>query len=667
MNQIFRSGAVVLLAALPLWASAQKTVVVEDPSGKVKVSVTIGKDIAYAVTHEDDVMIAPSPISMTLEDGTVFGQEPRLRKVSRKSEDQVIHPPLYKKQSIRDCYNEMTLSFRGGYDLVFRAYGDGAAYRFVSHRKAPFKVMAEQATFNLPDNPKVYAATPKGREVDGKESQYHSSFQNTYRHVALSEWDKQRLAFLPVLAEGADGKKVCITEADLLDYPGMYLKVASDNRGWQGDFAAYPKDVSVEVRGLKGMVKTREPYIARVEGETKFPWRVVVVSERDADLLCNDMVYKLATPAAEGDYSWVKPGKVAWDWWNDWNIYGVDFRAGINTETYKHYIDFASRFGIEYVILDEGWAVAGPADLFQVVPEIDLEELVAYANQKNVGLILWAGYRAFDRDMDRVCRHYAAMGIKGFKIDFMDRDDQYMVDFNRRCAETGAKYKLLVDLHGTYKPTGLQCTYPNAINFEGVHGLEELKWAAPGTDQVTYDVTMPFIRMVAGPVDYTQGAMNNANRENFRAVYSEPMSQGTRCRQLAAYVIFDSPLNMLCDAPTNYLKEEECARFIAAIPTVWDETKAIDGRVGEYILMARRKSDTWYVGGLTDWNARDVLLDFAFLGEGAYEAEIFQDGPNADRVGKDYQRKVMRIPADRKLRLHMAPGGGFALKIRACR
>lgn len=477
MNQIFRTGAAVLLAALPLWASAQKTVEVTDPSGKVKVSVTIGKDIAYAVTHEDDVMIAPSPISMTLEDGTVFGQEPRLRKVSRKSEDQVIHPPLYKKQSIRDCYNEMTLSFRGGYDLVFRAYGDGAAYRFVSHRKAPFKVMAEQATFNLPDNPKVYAATPKGREVDGKESQYHSSFQNTYRHVALSEWDKQRLAFLPVLAEATDGKKVCITEADLLDYTGMYLKVASDNRGWQGDFAAYPKDVSVEVRGLKGMVKTREPYIARVEGETKFPWRVVVVSERDADLLCNDMVYKLATPAAEGDYSWVKPGKVAWDWWNDWNIYGVDFRA----------------------------------------------------------------------------------------------------------------------------------------------------------------------------------------------VYSEPMSQGTRCRQLAAYVIFDSPLNMLCDAPTNYLKEEECARFISAIPTVWDETKAIDGRVGEYILMARRKSDTWYVGGLTDWNARDVLLDFAFLGEGAYEAEIFQDGPNADRVGKDYQRKVMRIPADRKLRLHMAPGGGFALKIRACR
>ena len=557
MNLLSRKWTAILLIAVPFWANAQKGIELKDPSGKIQLNVMLGNTVTYSVSHGEDVIIETSPVSMTLTDGTVFGKEPRLKKKKYRSENQMIYPPIYRKQSIKDHFNELTLEFKGGYSLVFRAYEDGVAYRFISDLKKPFMVESEQAVFNLPNNPKVFAATPKGRKIDGVENQYHSSFQNTYRHVELSKWDKSRLAFLPVLSESENGKKVCITEADLLNYPGMFLKVSSDNKGFYGEFAAYPKDISVEVRGLKGMVKTREPYIAKVEGRTVFPWRVMVISEKDTDLLCSDMVYKLATPAAEADYSWIKPGKVAWDWWNDWNLYGVDFRAGVNTETYKYYIDFASKFGIEYVILDEGWAVAGPADLFQIVPEIDMEELIRYADSKKVGLILWAGYRAFDLDMERVCKHYSAMGIKGFKIDFMDRDDQYMVDFNRRCAETGAKYKLLIDLHGTHKPTGLQRTYPNAINFEGVHGLEEMKWAQPGTDQVTYDVTMPFIRMVAGPLDYTQGAMNNANKENFKAVYSEPMSQGTRCRQLAQYIIFDSPLNMLCDAPTNYLKEEE--------------------------------------------------------------------------------------------------------------
>lgn len=663
MNLLSRKWTAILLMAVPFWANAQKGIELKDPSGKIQLNVMLGNTVTYSVSHGEDVIIETSPISMTLTDGTVFGKEPRLKKKKYRTENQMIYPPIYRKQSIKDHFNELTLDFKGGYSLVFRAYEDGVAYRFISDLKKPFMVESEQAVFNLPNNPKVFAATPKGRKIDGVENQYHSSFQNTYRHVELSKWDKSRLAFLPVLSESENGKKVCITEADLLNYPGMFLKVSSDNKGFYGEFAAYPKDISVEVRGLKGMVKTREPYIAKVEGRTAFPWRVMVISEKDTDLLCSDMVYKLATPAAEADYSWIKPGKVAWDWWNDWNLYGVDFRAGVNTETYKYYIDFASKFGIEYVILDEGWAVAGPADLFQIVPEIDMEELIRYADSKKVGLILWAGYRAFDLDMERVCKHYSAMGIKGFKIDFMDRDDQYMVDFNRRCAETGAKYKLLIDLHGTHKPTGLQRTYPNAINFEGVHGLEEMKWAQPGTDQVTYDVTMPFIRMVAGPLDYTQGAMNNANKENFKAVYSEPMSQGTRCRQLAQYIIFDSPLNMLCDAPTNYLKEEECTKFIAAIPTVWEETKALCGEVGKYLAMARQKNDVWYVGALTNWDSRDMELDLSFLGEGEYKAEIFEDGINADRVGKDYKRKVIPVPADRRLKIHMVSGGGHVMRI----
>lgn len=642
---------------------AQQTLTLKDPTGKMEVCVKLDDTIKYSVLHEGDIMIAPSPISMELMDGTILGKSPRLKKQSRNTENNIITTHLYKSKTIQDNYNELILNFKGNYSLVFRAYEDGAAYRFITNSKDSLFVKNEQAVFNLPGNPKIYASTPKGRRIDGMENQYHSSFQNVYRHVNLSDWDKSRLAFLPVLSEGKDGKKVCITEADLLNYPGMFVNVSKGNQGFYGTFAAYPKDVSVEVRGLKGVVKTREPYIAKVAGKSRFPWRVIVVSEEDSDLLCNDMVYKLSTPA-EGDYSWVKPGKVAWDWWNDWNIYGVDFRTGINTETYKYYIDFASRFGIEYVILDEGWAVPGPADLFQVVPEIDLKELIAYANKKNVGLILWAGYRAFDLDMERVCKHYSSLGIKGFKIDFMDRDDQYMVDFNHRCAKIGAKYKLLIDLHGTFKPTGLQRTYPNAINFEGVHGLEEMKWAVAGTDQVTYDVTMPFIRMLAGPLDYTQGAMNNANKKSFRSVYSEPMSQGTRCRQLAQYVIFDSPLNMLCDSPTNYLKEEECTKFIADIPTVWDETKVLEGKVGEYIAMARQKDGVWYIGAMTNWDEREMTLDLSFLESGNYQVEIFKDGVNADRVGKDYKRQVMKLPANKKVDIHMAKGGGVAIKIK---
>lgn len=653
----------VLAFLLPSMAFADKVVELNDPSGKIQIKVIIGEDIRYSVSHGEDVMIAPSPVSMSLADGTIFGQKPKLKKTTRRSVDNMIYPPIYKKKSIKDNYNEMKLDFKGGYSLVFRAYEDGVAYRFISNLNAPFIVKDEPVVFNLPADQKVFVAVPKGREINGKKDPFHSSFQNVYQHTSISQWNKEEQAFLPVLVEGKNNKKVCITEADLLNYPGMFLRSSKSGYGFESLFASYPKDIEVTTRGLKGVVTSREDYIAKVEGKTSFPWRVMVISENDAELLCNDMVYKLATPAPKADYSWIKPGKVAWDWWNDWSLYQVDFQAGINTDTYKYYIDFASKYGMEYVILDEGWAVPGAADLMQIVPEIDLKELIRYAKSKNVDLILWAGYRAFDLNMENVCKHYAAMGIKGFKVDFMDRDDQCMVDFHRRCAEVGLKYKLLMDLHGTYKPTGLQRTFPNTINFEGVHGLEEMKWAKPETDQVMYDVTFPFIRMVAGPLDYTQGAMNNAQKNNFKAIYSEPMSQGTRCRQLAEYIIFDSPLNMLCDSPSNYMKEEECTKFIAEIPTVWDETLPLEGKVGEHIVMARQKGDVWYVGALTDWAARDMELDLSFLGEGKYKAEIFEDGMNADQVGKDYKHRSISVPENKKLTIHMAPGGGFIMRI----
>lgn len=661
-----KTGLTLLVAlALCNFVFGQKNFTLSSPDGKVKAEINIGKTIEYSVFHQTDLLVSKSPVSLRFTDGTSPGINAKLKKATKKSVNEVIDAVIYKKNKISDNYNELYLSFRGDYSLIFRAYNDGVAYRFSTDRKKPFTVVNEQAEFNFPGDPKVYAAyvnDDNGRK-DTFEKQFFNSFENQYQHIALSNWNPKRLAFLPLVIEGKNGKKICITESDLLDYPGMYLH-GNGSGGLAGVFAPVPKKIKPGGHNmLQGLVQSREPYIAVCEGKTNFPWRAVIVAENDYELTNSDMVYKLATPSQLSDISWIKPGKVAWDWWNDWNIKNVDFQTGVNNATYKYYIDFASKYKIEYVILDEGWAVNLKADLYQIVPEIDLKELIAYAKSKNVDLILWAGYNAFNKDMEGICRHYSEMGIKGFKVDFMDRDDQPMVDFYHRAAQIAAKYHLMLDFHGAFKPAGLQRTYPNVINFEGVHGLEQMKWSPSSVDQVTYDVTIPFIRMVAGPMDYTQGAMRNATRDNYRPVNSEPMSQGTRCRQLAEYVIFESPLNMLCDNPSAYMTEKECTEFIAEIPTVWDETVALNGEIAKYITIARRKGNVWYLGSMTNWDARKLDLDLSFLGEGDFRAEIFRDGVNAHRAASDYRKYTIDIPTDRKMQISMAPGGGFVMKI----
>lgn len=648
-------------------AAASKHYELKSPDGDLVVSIEAGEGISYSLTHGEDLLLDKTGISMTTVEGVLFGGIQPVKKVSRRSVSETIETVVYKKAEVKDEFNEITLRFKQ-FSVVFRAYDDGMAYRFISHLKGQYRIDYEMASFNFAQDWNMWAAYVS-QHTETLDSQFYNSFENRYSYAPLSEWDKSRMAFLPLLVDGPNGKKIAITESDLLNYPGMYLY--NDMRDGDTDcelearFAPYPDEVKQGGHNnLQMEVQSRRPYIAECSGEQAFPWRIVAVSENDVQMADNDMVYRLATPADPAtDWSWVKPGKVAWDWWNDWNIDGVDFKSGINNETYKYYIDFASANGIEYVILDEGWSVNGAADLFQVVPSINLELLVKYASERNVGLILWAGYWAFDRDMEKVCKHYSEMGIKGFKIDFMDRDDQYMVDFHRRAAEMTAKYHMLADFHGSYKPAGLHRTYPNVINFEGVHGLETMKWSGASVDQVTYDVTFPYIRMMAGPVDYTQGAMRNATRGNYHAVYNEPMSQGTRCRQLAQYVIFDSPLNMLCDSPSNYMREQECLNFIAAVPTVWDETKGLCGKVGEYIAIARRSGDDWYVGAMTDWSSRELVLDLTFLPEGSYEVVIYRDGANAYRIARDYRMEVIDLPSDCKLTVKMAPGGGFAAKI----
>ena len=650
--------AFLLLISINLVAQKQYTL--QSPNEKITVTINTGDQLSYSVMHENTVVLADSPIGMELDNGTVLGAPAKALSDKKTSVDEIIEANFYKRNEIEDHYNELALTFKGLYKVIFRAYDEGVAYRFQTGIAKPFNVVSEIADFNFDDDYQAlipYVLRRAGQEGDIINQQFYNSFENTYTRVNLSQMDPEKLAFLPLLVELKDGKKVVITEADLDDFPGLYLRNEKGKTGFTAVHAGYPK---TEEQGghnnLQYLVKERENYVAQVDRKRFYPWRCLLISENDKDLADSDLVYKLASPCRVDDLSWIKPGKVAWDWWNAWNIYGVDFKTGINNDTYKYYIDFASKYGIEYVILDEGWAVNKKADLFQVVPEINLKALVQYAKERNVGLVLWAGYAAIDKDMELVCQYYSDLGIKGFKVDFMDRDDQKVVDFYYRMAAMAAKYHLFIDFHGAYKPTGLSRTYPNVLNFEGVYGLEQAKWDN-NSDLVLNEVTIPFIRMVAGPLDYTQGAMKNACKNCFAAVYTEPMSQGTRCRQLAEYVIFESPFNMLCDSPSNYLQEDECTKFIASVPTTWDETIVLDGKVGEYLVVARKKGYKWYIGAITNWEERDMEVDITALKSGAKSGKIFRDGPNANRVGKDYVTEQLQIWGN-TIKFHLAKGGG---------
>jgi len=638
---------------------AQKVYELSSPDGKLRTTVSVGDHITYTLTHELTGVLAASPISMTLASGEALGKTPKGVKVRRSTVDRTVASPFYKKSTVVEKYNEMVLTFNGSYGLIFRAYNDGLAYRFTTSRKGDMIIVAEEFTLNFPKDYMSFSAY--SRPEGAFENQMINSFEGTYTHKSISELDVKKLIYLPMYIALDEGKKLVITEVDLYGYPGTFFN-GNGVQSLNAVYAKYPK--KTELRRYTDYVVERENYMARTAGARNFPWRVMIVAENDAALLSNDLVYSLAEPCRIADPSWIKPGISIWDWWHNTALTGVDFHSGMNTETFKHYIDFAAKYGLEYVQVDAGWSV-NYDNFFEIKPEIDIAELVRYGESKNVGILLWVLYRTFHQDMENISRHYADMGVKGFKIDFMDRDDQQIADFIYAAAETCAKYKLLINLHGIHKPTGLQRTWPNVINYEGVMGLEVLKFgeAEFPLDLVTNEVTIPFIRMVAGPLDYTPGAMINANKENFRFVYSEPMSQGTRCRQLAAYIVFDAPLAMMVDRPSNYEKEQECANFISKTPTVWEQTVPLENKISEYVSVARKKGGEWYIGGMTNWNERELTFDLSFLGDGNFKAELFTDGVNANRIASDYKKEVINIPANRKLTIKMAQGGGFAARI----
>lgn len=661
-----RITLLLMVLTLGLPASAQKKVyTLASPNGRLITNIAAKEGgVTYDLVHDGEVLMVPSLIGLDFTQGDKSFYNVTVKKTSRRTIDETITSPFTRQSSMRNYCNELTLHLKEGLSIVFRAYNEGLAYRFVWEGK-PGQVNREEVQYIFARNWNTTAPYIISFDSMRHEIQYSTSFENHYTTQPLSQLDPRRLCFLPIMIHADNGIKVCLTESSLCDYPGLYLRGTSESGILVGNHAPLPSRVEQGGHNnLQLLVKERENYIADMDKTKHFPWRIMMVGTA-TEIAMNNLSYLLGEPSRLDDISWIRPGKVAWDWWNNWNIGGVPFEAGINNDTYKHYIDFAARYGIEYVILDEGWAINGKADLFQVVPEIDLPMLVRYASEHNVGIILWAGYYAFDRDMERVCRHYSQMGVKGFKVDFMDRDDQIVTDFYRRTAETCARYHLVVDFHGAFKPAGLNRTFPNVLNFEGVFGLEQMRWAGLEWDQMRYDCEIPFIRQSAGPMDYTQGAMLNGCQNSFHPCWNEPMSQGTRCHQLALYIVLESPLNMLCDSPTNYEKEPDYTRFVAEIPTVWDETRVLQGEVGEYIVTARRKDNTWYVGGITNWTARDVEIALPTVDQNIgsnYTIELYTDGANAHRRGNDYSHQTISSHLA-PLTLHLAPGGGFVAKI----
>ena len=658
-----KKGSILLFFIMTVCMAMAKSYLVTSPNGRLKAQVEVGKTLSYQLTWDDQLLVSPSTLSLKTEAGH-WGVNSRLAQAKKSSHQGSFQAFAYKKAVVTDNYNQLLLRFKDGFSVVFRMYDEGMAYRFISNTQKELKIEDEEVSLHFAKD--CDAFIPYVRDSGNREDQLQNSFENTYKHTKLSKLRTDRILFSPFVVEADNGVKVAVAESDVENYPGLFFLGDGQSPSLTGVSAPYPKkQVQGGYHKLQLIAKGREPYLTKSYKGQAFPWRIFCVATEDAQLLDNDMVYRLAAPNRIGDTSWIKPGKVAWEWWNNWGVYNVDFKTGINTETYKYYIDFASRNGIEYVILDEGWAVNLKADLFQIIPEIDLKGIIDYANSKNVGIILWAGYYAFERDMERVCKHFSEMGAKGFKIDFINRDDAASVDFHYRAAAMAAKYKMMVDFHGTYKPTGLNRTYPNVVNFEGVYGLEQNMWAtAAKHDQPLYDVTVPFTRMLAGPMDYTQGAMLNGTKKTYHPSDVAPMSQGTRVHQLAEYVIFLSPLNMLCDSPMNYEANPECTEFIAKIPTVWDETIPLKSVIGEYVAVARRHGSTWYVGAITNWTPRDLTLDLAPLKVGGRTATAFVDGVNADKFAQDYKKKTLQIPDNGQLPIHLAPGGGFAMVIR---
>uniref|UniRef100_UPI0040285DC2 glycoside hydrolase family 97 catalytic domain-containing protein n=1 Tax=Prevotella sp. TaxID=59823 RepID=UPI0040285DC2 len=646
MNRIIFTVICVVLLCLQAQAADYT---LTSPDGRISAMVQTADEISMQVSYQGKRYITIPHIQL-ITDKQTLGHRAKVRKATARSTDNIFRPVYGINSTVKEKYNELRIDFKGGYTIVFRAYDEGVAWRFATTLGKSLIVRDEPVDYQFAGN---------------YEAWFHPAMsESDYRRQHVSDAAlKPNYTSMPVLVKADDGIDMLLHESDVSNYPCMSLVSSVDKPNTlTAVHPFYPK--VTEPGGYKNfdmVVKQREDYIARTSGTRSFPWRIIAFSHSDKDILSNQLVWLLGAGCKLQDTSWIKPGKVAWDWWHGLNLSGVNFHTGFNTDTYKYYIDFAAKHGIEYVNLDEGWS--DPFDLTKITSTIDMPELARYARNHGVGLILWCVWHTLDKQMDEAMAQFEKWGIAGLKVDFLDRDDQQLVDFEERTLQAAARHHLLVNFHGAYHPNGLERAYPNNINVEGVKGLE---WDKINEEGATPDnaVTIPFIRMFAGPMDYTPGAMENYNRDEWRMIKLRPMSQGTRCQQLAMYVVYNGPLQMLADSPTAYDREPQYIKFLSSIPTVWDETRPIDGHVGEYVSVARRKGGTWFVGGMTNWTPRTQTLRLSFLKPGVtYVADIVSDGLNAARVGSDYVMSTKEVKLGDSLTFSMAPGGGYAVRL----
>lgn len=614
-----------------------KDYTIKSPDGQLQITIHANADkLTWEIRHGATIVLTPSEI----------GLNGHLTKMSGK---------VVKNTAV--IRNKWV-------SVEFRADNDAAAYRMRLLTKKPSVIKEETAEFNFDAD--YNAFIPYVNDNRGGE-RWCYSFESYYDEQPLSKMFKDSLAINPLAVRLPDNKLAVIADMDATDYPGMML-LRHGTHHLRAAFAPYPLEEEIGGFNRLNLVPTkRADYIAKFNGAAELPWRIVLVTTNDAQLLSANLPQRFGKKSQLTDTSWIKPGKVAWDWWNATMLTGVPFRAGMNTDTYRYYIDFAAKNGIEYIIIDEGWST-DESLRSELNPDIDLLNLLPYAKQKGVGIILWTSWRNCINNTEEDFSYYAGLGVKGFKVDFFDRDDQLVMQSAWRIADCAARNHLLLDLHG-YRPTGIQTAYPNIVNFEGVKGLENSKWEprvgdGPLHNQPRYDVTAPYLRMLVGPMDYTPGAMTNATRAQFFGNNDHPMSQGTRAHQVAMYTIFDAPLQMMADSPTKYEREQPTTDFIRQIPTVFDETKVIDGRIGEYIVLAKRKGSTWYLAAMTDWTPRDMEIPLNMLSVGTHNAEIFADGINADRDATDYCKLQQQVGKNDVIKIHLAPGGGWSAIIK---
>jgi alpha-glucosidase len=631
----------LLLFILPVRAQSFS---LSSPDNSIKIEINGGNNFSFRVMDNGKELLSTTTIGIEID--KLKSGDLQVKKSSQRSVNQIIKPVVPEKASrITENYNELSIRFKNKLSLTFRAYNQGIAYRWESALPDSIKVISEKVEAGFSSEDMCWYPLEKS---------FYSHNERLYKNLRVGRISKDNLASLPALVNHS-GTNILISEADLFDYPGMWITGTGNNQL----AAVFPHHAATEkVQGDRDvLVTSTDNYLARTSGTRTFPWRVFMIARTDGELLNNQLVYLLSRETT-ADYSWVKPGKISWDWWNALNIDGVDFKSGVNTATYKYYIDFASHYGLQYIILDEGWSPT--MDITRSVDAINMPELLGYAKEKNVGIILWVVWATLDRQMEKAMDIYASWGVKGIKVDFMQRDDQKMVNFYERTALEASKRHLLVDFHGAYKPTGMERLYPNVITREGVYGMEQSKWDSTKNIGPEHNVTLPFIRNAVGPMDYTPGAMINAQKESWKPIFERPMSLGTRCHQLAMYVVFTSPLQMLADAPSNYYREPVCMEFLKQVPAVWTETKVLNAKTGDYVTIARRaENGDWYVGAMTDWTPRDLKLDLSFLGKGNFTMDVWQDGINADRNANDFANKTIQVPVDLKQTIHLAPGGGW--------